>query len=184
MLVRQHGLIDRVPVHHLGFAIGNAFFQHFEKQPLVPLVVTFIAGGKLAAPVNCQTQGLHLLLHVRNVAARPFSRRHTVFQRRVFSRQAKRIPAHRHQHVVALHPQAARQHVVDRVVAHMAHVQLAAGVGQHRASVELAFGLVADFAHAIRIGGIPGSLRLRFNGGGVVAGGGGSCERRSGLLLE
>ena len=28
LLVGQHGLVDRVPVDDLGFAVGNAFFQH------------------------------------------------------------------------------------------------------------------------------------------------------------
>ncbi len=28
LLVGQHGLVYRVPVHHLRFAVGNAFFQH------------------------------------------------------------------------------------------------------------------------------------------------------------
>ena len=64
-------------------------------------------------------------------------RRHAVLHRRVLGRQAERVPAHRHQHVHAGHAQLARQHVVDGVVAHMAHVQPAARVRQHRAGVEL-----------------------------------------------
>jgi hypothetical protein len=48
LFVGQHGLVHRVPVHHLGFAVGDAFFQHLQKQPLVPLVVGGVAGGHFA----------------------------------------------------------------------------------------------------------------------------------------
>ena len=55
--------------------------------------------------------------------------------------QAKGIPAHGHKHVVALHAQTAGHDIVDGVVAYMAHMQLARGVGQHRAGVVLALGI-------------------------------------------
>ena len=29
LFVGQHRLVHRVPIHNLGFAIGNAFFKHF-----------------------------------------------------------------------------------------------------------------------------------------------------------
>ena len=48
LFIGQHGLIDGVPIDDLGLAVGNAFFQHLQEQPLVPLVVTGIAGGNLA----------------------------------------------------------------------------------------------------------------------------------------
>jgi hypothetical protein len=145
LLVGQHGLVDRVPVDDLGAALGDAGFQHLQEQPLVPLVVLGVAGGDLAAPVDRQAHGLHLALHVGDVVVGPLGRRHLVLHRRVLGRQAEGVPAHRHQHVHALHAQLARQHVVDGVVAHMAHVQLAAGVGQHRAGVELRLaGILGD----------------------------------------
>ena len=57
----------------------------------------------------------------------------------------------------------AREHVVDGVVAHMAHVQLAAGVGQHRTGVVLLLGVAVFifgvFDHAVGIGLGPGGLR-------------------------
>ena len=157
LLVGQHGLVHRIPVHDLGLAVGDALFQHLQEQPLVPLVVAGIAGGDFAAPVDGQAHGLHLLLHVGDVLDRPLRGRHTVFQRRIFRRQAKRIPTHGHEHVVAVHAQVAREHVVDGVVAHMAHVQLAAGVRQHRAGVELLLALV--FHHAVGVGGVPVVVR-------------------------
>ncbi|MCY1164210.1 hypothetical protein D9M73_40830 [compost metagenome] len=165
LLVGQHGLVHRVPVHDLGLAVGNALFKHLQKQPLVPLVITRVAGGDFARPVNGQPHRLHLLFHVGDVVVGPLRRRHAVFHGCVFGRQAKGIPAHGHQHVVALHAQIAREHVVDGVVAHMAHVQLAAGVRQHGAGVILALGLlgVGPVFDAVGITGSPVGLRIALN---------------------
>ena len=96
LFIRQHGLVHGVPIHHLGFAVGNAFFQHFQEQPLVPFVIRGVARGNFAAPINAQAQGLHLPFHGGDVVIRPLRGRHFVFQRGVFSGQAERIPAHRH----------------------------------------------------------------------------------------
>ena len=156
LLIGQHSLVHRVPVNDLGFAVGNALVQHFQKQPLVPFVVARVTGGELAAPVDGQAHGLHLLLHVGDVVVGPLGRWHLIFQRGVFGRQAKGVPAHGHEHVVALHAQVAREHVVDGVVAHMAHVQLATRVGQHGAGVELFLGRV--FADTVGIAGSPVAL--------------------------
>ena len=166
LFIGEHGLIDWVPVDDLGFAVSNAFFKHLQKQPLVPLVVAWIAGGDFARPVDRQTHGLHLLLHVGNVVKRPLGGRHAVFECGVFGGQAKGVPAHGHQDVVALHAQIAREHVVDGVVAHMAHVQLAAGIGQHGAGVELLFARV--FAHAVDVALHPSGLQGAFELGVVV----------------
>ena len=161
LLVGEHRLVDRVPVHHLGLLVGNALFEHLQEEPLVPTVVVGVAGGDLARPVEREAERLHLRLHVGDVVARPFRRRHVVVDGRVLGRQPEGVPAHRHQHVEALHPQVARHHVVDGVVADVAHVQLAARVGQHRAGVELRPARV--FAHPIRVGGSPGGLRGAFD---------------------
>ena len=165
LLIGQYGLVNRIPVHDLGLAVSNAFFKHFKKQPLVPFVIGGIASRDLAAPVNCQPHRLHLLFHVSDVVVGPLCGWHTVFHGRVFSRQTKRVPAHGHQHVVALHAQIAREHVVDGVVTDMAHVQLATGVRQHRTSVELAFGLfrVCLVFDAVSVAGSPVGLRIALN---------------------
>ena len=168
LLVGQHGLVHRVPVHHLGFAVGDAFFQHLQKQPLVPFVIGGVAGGHFARPVDGQAHRLHLLLHVSNVVVGPLGRGYAVFQGGVFGRQTKRIPTHGHQDVVALHAQMAREHVVDGVVAHMAHVQLAAGVRQHRAGVVL--GAAVVFGDAVNVCIAPSGLDGLFNVGCFVVG--------------
>ena len=113
-----------------------------------------------------------MLFHVGDVFVSPLGRWHTVFKRGIFSRQTESIPAHGHQDVVALHAQMARQHIVDGVVAHMTHVQFAAGVGQHGAGVILLLGATAFnfgvFDHAVGIGLGPGGLRGALDLGVVV----------------
>jgi len=157
LLVGKHRLVDRVPVDDLRATLGDARVQHLQEQPLVPLVVLGRTGGDLAAPVDGQPHRLHLALHVGDVVVGPLRRRHLVLHRRVLGRQAERIPAHGHQHVHALHAQVAREHVVDGVVAHMPHVQLAAGVRQHRAGVELLAARI--LRHTVGIARVPGGLR-------------------------
>ena len=61
----------------------------------------------------------------------------------VFGGQTECVPAHRMQYVLTLHTLVARNHVGDGVVAHMAHMQLAARVGEHGEAVE--FFLTAIF---------------------------------------
>ena len=56
---------------------------------------------------------------------------HALGHRRVLGRQAERVPAHRMQHVEALRPLVARDHVAERVVAHVAHVDPAGRIGEH-----------------------------------------------------
>ncbi len=167
LLVGEHGLVDRVPVDDLRAPLGDAGFEHLQEQPLVPAVVLGPAGGDLAAPVDGQPERLHLRLHVRDVVVGPLRRRHAVLHGRVLGRQPEGVPAHRHQHVHALHAQLAREHVVDGVVAHVPHVQLAAGVGQHRAGVVL-LRLRRRLADAPGVDPLPVRLRLAFHRPRVV----------------
>ncbi len=138
LLVGEHGLIDRIPVDDAGLLVGNAALAHAQEQPLVPAVVVRIAGGQFAAPVEAEPQGLQLLLHVGDVLARPARGRHAVGDGRVLGRQAEGVPAHRLQHVHALHAHVTGQRIADRVISHVAHVQAARRVGKHRQAVELA----------------------------------------------
>ena len=137
LFIGQHGLVNRVPVHGACFLVHNAFLKHLQKQPLVPLVVIGFAGGYFLGPVNRQTHRFHLFFHVVDVAVGPGCWRLAVGHRCVFSWHAERIPPHGHQGVVALHALLANHHIVDGVVAHMAHVQLAAWVWQHGNAVVL-----------------------------------------------
>ncbi len=158
LLVGEHRLVDRIPVDDLRLLVGDALVEQLQEEPLVPLVVARIAGGELARPVQREAERLHLRLHVGDVVARPGGRRDALVDGGVLRRQAEGIPAHRHQHVVALHAQVARHHVVDGVVAHVPHVQLARRVRKHRARVELALPRV--FGHPVRVARGPVRARI------------------------
>ncbi len=135
LLVGEHRLVHRVPVHRAGLLVGDAFFQHAQEQPLVPLVVLGRAGGQFALPVEGEAQRAQLLLHVGDVVVGPLRRRHAVGHRRILGGQAESVPAHRLEHVESAHLVETGEHVADGIVAHVAHVQLARGIGQHRQAV-------------------------------------------------
>ena len=166
LFVRQHGLVNRVPVHRAQLLVHNAFFKQFGKQELLPAVVFRAAGGDFALPIQRKAQALQLLAHIGNVFIRPFGRRDLVVNRRIFGGHAERVPTHRLQHVEPLHFFEAAAHVADGVVAHMPHVQLAAGIGEHGEAVEFGFGSV--FGHIERAFGRPFPLRGGLDGGGLV----------------
>ena len=136
LLIGEHSLVHRIPIYRAGLLIGDALFQHAQEQPLVPFVVVGLAGGEFAGPVDGQTQGLELLLHVGDIVVGPLGRRDLVLHGGVFRRQAEGVPAHGLEHVLALHALEARDHVADGVVAHVAHVQLARGIRKHAQAVE------------------------------------------------
>jgi len=135
LLVGQNGLVDRVPVHGAVFTVDHAFFEQAGEQPLFPAVVVRLAGGHFTGPVHREAEAAQLRLHVGDVLVGPLGGRYVVFHCGVFRRHAERIPTHGLQNILALHALVARDHVADGVVAHVAHVQLAAGVREHRQAV-------------------------------------------------
>ena len=131
LLIRQYRRTLRAPVHLALLAIGQSLLKKLEEEPLVPAIIFRQASGDLARPVIGKAEAIHLRLHIRDVAQRPLARRRVVLNRRVFRRQAKRIPAHGMKHVVAVHPHVAGQRVADGIIAHVSHVQRARGIRQH-----------------------------------------------------
>jgi hypothetical protein len=160
LLVGKHGLVDRVPVHHRVAAIGEAFLHQSHEHPLLVHVVGRAAGGEFARPVDRVAHRLQLRAHVLDVGVGPFGRRGLVLDRGVLGRQAERVPAHRLQHVAAVHALEAADHVADGVVAHVPHVQRTGGIRQHRQAIELRTGIVLP--HLVRAARIPVSLRGGF----------------------
>jgi hypothetical protein len=69
LLVGQHGIAARAPVHGRTAAIREAALEHADEQPLVPFVVLGVAGGELALPGVADAEALQLAFHVRDVAA-------------------------------------------------------------------------------------------------------------------
>ena len=166
LFVGQYRLIDRVPVHGPQLLVNQALFKQACEQPLFPAVVLGGTGGQLARPVEGEAQTLQLRAHGVDVFVGPLGRWHIILQRGVFGRHTEGIPAHGLQHVVALHAVITRQHITDGVIAHVPHVQLATGVGEHRKAVILGFVRVLD--SEIGTGIVPVCLRRRFNVGGQI----------------
>src|SRR5690606_20564399 len=166
LLVGQYGLVYRVPVHGAVLAVDHALLVQTGEQPLLPAVVVGFAGGDFAGPVHGQAQALQLGLHVLDVFVGPLGRRHLVLHGGVLRRHAERIPAHGLQDVLAQHALVAGNYVTDGVIAHVPHVQLAAGVGEHRQAIEgVLAGLFAHFKGFLRI---PVGLRGGFDFTGQI----------------
>ena len=92
----------------------------------------------------------------------PCGGRHLIGNGRIFSGESKGVPAHGLQHVFALHPLVARDHVGDGVVAHVAHVEFAAGVGKHGQAVKLFPRLIGLYGETTGLG--PLGLQRQFQG--------------------
>ena len=131
LLVGEHGLVDRVPVHFAVFARDQPGGQEVEEHLLLVLVIGRVAGRDLARPVERQPHGLELLLHRRDVGIGPFLGVDLLRHGRVLGRHAEGVPAHGVEHGIAHGALVAGHHVAHGVVAHVAHVDAPGGVGEH-----------------------------------------------------
>ena len=94
---------------------------------------------------------------------------HTALASGVFGGQTEGVPAHRMQHGETTRPLVARHHVTERVVAHMAHVDLARRIREHLQHVVFGFAVSRHVFHAEAGCCVPGSLPTRFGGAEIVA---------------
>src|SRR5258708_320532 len=131
LLVRQHRAALRTPVHPALFLVRNSPLQHPQEKPLVPPVIFRLASGNFSSPVKAESKPPQRPLKFRNVLVGPGPRMRPVLDRRIFCRQAKRVPSHRVQHVEPAHPLHASNHIPNRVVAHVPHVHRPRRVRQH-----------------------------------------------------
>ena len=136
LLVGQHGLIGGAPVDLRHLFIGQPLFKQTGEKPLLPAVVVRVAGAQFAVPVVGKTQPLQLAFHFLDIALGPNRRRHPILDGGVFRGHAEGIPTHGLQHVAALHALVTGDCIGDGVIADMAHMQLAAGIGKHGQAVE------------------------------------------------
>ena len=99
LLVGQHRMIDRIPVHLRLLALDQTGAQEIEEHLLLVPVIGRIAGRDLAAPVERQPHRLQLLLHRRDVLVGPRLGMDLALDCGVLGRHAEGVPAHRMQHV-------------------------------------------------------------------------------------
>jgi len=166
LFVGQHGLVHRVPVHRAQALVDQALFKEPGEQPLFPAVVVRLAGGDFPFPVDGEAQALELAAHVIDIGVGPLGGGPLVLDGGVFRRHAESVPAHGLEHVEALHLVKAGKHVADGVVAHVAHVQLPGGIGEHGQAVVLGLGEVCHGPGGLGLN--PVLLGGGFHGGGLI----------------
>ena len=149
-------MIDRVPIDRRFLAVHQPSCVKVQKQRLLMPVILRLAGGNFAAPIQRETQPFQLRLHVGDIIAGPAAGVDALFHRGVFGGHSKGIPAHRVQHLKALHPLGAGQHVAHRVIAHMANMDAARWVGKHLQHERARFGAGVVGAETLR--GVPCGL--------------------------
>ena len=168
LLVGQNRMVHRIPVDPGFPAIDQAGIEQVEEQRLLVRVIALVAGGDLARPVDRQAHLLELGAHGRDVGIGPFGRVDLALHGRVLRRQAEGVPAHGMEHVVAARPLVTRDHVADRVVADVAHVDTARWIGEHLEHV--VFRARRILGHGEASGLVPGLLPLGLGFLDVVAG--------------
>ena len=131
LLVGEHGLIDRIPVHLRLLALDQTRLEEVEKHLLLVLVIGRIAGREFARPVERQPHRLELRLHGGDVFVGPGFRMHLARHGGVLRRHAERVPAHRMQHLEAHRTFVARNHVTHGVVAHVTHMDAPGRIREH-----------------------------------------------------
>ena len=167
LLVGEDGFVHRVPVDE-GFLLeGKAALVHPEENPLGPAVVARMGGRKLAGPVVGETGEAELAAHIVDVALGPGGRVAPRLNGGVFGRETQSVPPHRMKNGVAAHRAVAADGVTHRVVAGVAHVQVARGIGKHHQAI--VGGFIAGVVQGLEDGlPLPDLLPLRLVSAGFV----------------
>ena len=143
VLVGDDRLVLRAPVDRRLLAIGQPRLEELQEQPLRPAVVLDLVRGRLAVPVDHPAQASHLGADVRDVPLHDLARMPALADRGILGGQAERVEAHRAHHAPAGAPPVMRDHIAQRVVEDVPHVQRPGGVREHLEHVELPLRLAA-----------------------------------------
>ena len=125
--VGKHHLAARAPVDVHLFFIGKALFIKLKENPLRPLVIRGVGGVHFPVPIEREPQAFQLAFEARHVLFGDKLGVDVVFHGIVFRGQAKGVPAHGVQHVIALQALFARHNVQRGIAARVPHVQALAG---------------------------------------------------------
>ena len=167
LLVGQHGVQASRPIHQRTLVVDQTFFDQIQEHILLTLGIARIAAREFARPRVRKSHALQLATHVVDVLVGPCLRMRIALDGGLFSGQAERVPAHRMQHMEATHAFVARHGVADGVVAHVTHMQLAAGIRKHLQHV-ITFFTRQVVAYFVRLQSLPACLPGRLDGGGFV----------------
>ncbi len=151
LLVGEHGVAARAPVHARPPLVGDPALEHLQEDPLIPAVVLGRAGGELALPGVADADPLELALHVGDVLERPRLGMRAVLDRRVLGGQTEGVPAKGMENVEPAHPLHARDDVADHVVADVPDMRMPRWVREHLEAVELRLGEVLGHLERARV---------------------------------
>ena len=161
LLIGQHRAVHRVPVHPALLPLHQPAGQEVEEQFLLMPVIAGVAGGEFPPPVQRQPHALQLGAHIGDIVPGPFARMDLALPRRILRRQPERIPPHRVQHRITARPLIPRHHIAERVVAHMPHMDLAAGIREHLQYIVFRLAIRRHIFHPEDAAGVPGLLPTR-----------------------
>ena len=169
LFVGQHGAQSLTPIHGAHGAENITTLPHLEEEPLVPAVVVVLEAGDLALPVVADAHLLDLPLHLLDVGTGPDGGVDAVLDGGVLGGQAEAVPAQWVHDLVATHAAEARRDIAQGVVAHMPHVDAAAGIREHDQHVK-GFGARQQLRRPLGAEGAglePAALDLGFLGQGL-----------------
>ena len=102
LLVREHGLVGRAPVHRAGLLVREAALEQLQEDPLRPLVVGRVGRVHRVRPVHHQSRAVELAPEVRDIARDQFRRMHADLQREVLRVDAERVISQRLEYTLPL----------------------------------------------------------------------------------
>ena len=117
-----------------GLTTGSSAEQSAGAGPTVVLSAPAPRAVQLAAGA---TEPLKLRVHDGDILFRPFPGIYAALDGRVFCRLAEGIPSERMQHVETFQTFEPRDCIANRIIAHMAHVQISRWIRQHLKLVKL-----------------------------------------------
>ena len=138
LLVGEHGLAARAPVHRPFGPVSQACFIRLKEKPLGPFVVFRLAGVDFPRPVVHGADSLELLADHSHVLACGIPRVNPVLDCVIFGRQAESVVADRLEHVVTLHFTEPGPCIGRAVIVPVADMHLIGGrVDKHNQAVAL-----------------------------------------------
>ena len=127
LLVGKTTFTGSTPVNRHLRLVGKSCFEQFQENPLGPLVIIRIRRVDFSLPVKGITKGLQLCFETCHIILRYFFGMYFIFNGVILCRQSKRIPSHRIQYVVALHPALPCHNIKSRVGTRMSYVKSLSG---------------------------------------------------------
>ena len=123
----EGGLAGVAPVDGGVGAVDQVVLEQGEEEPLRPAVLALVGAVEDAVVVEGEAEPLHLPEHPLAALGHPLGRRLLALDRRQLGRQAEGVEAEAEEDGVAAAAAEAGVGVADRVVADVAHVQVARG---------------------------------------------------------